>query len=86
MLVSARVTFLAAFAILTFTGQSFVPAPAAATSDAVRNSLARKDCKRGTFKDYYLQGQGGDPPLDYKGRDAIMQVRPALWPEQLGFD
>jgi hypothetical protein len=34
----------------------------------VRNSLARKDCIRGKFKDYYLQGQGGDPAADYKGK------------------
>src|SRR5450755_925889 len=39
-----------------------------ATEDAVRNTLARKDCVRGKFKDYYLQGQGGDPAPDYKGR------------------
>jgi hypothetical protein len=39
-----------------------------ATDDATRNTLAQKDCVRGTFKDYYLQGQGGDPPADYKGR------------------
>src|SRR5689334_20217704 len=39
-----------------------------ASDDAVRNSLARKDCIRGKFKDYYLQGQGGDPAADYKGK------------------
>jgi hypothetical protein len=33
-----------------------------ATEDAVRNQLARKDCVRGKFKDFYLQGQGGEPP------------------------
>lgn len=43
-------------------------APASATTDAVRNDLARKDCVRGTFKDYYLQGRGGDPAKDYAGR------------------
>ena len=68
MLISARVPVIAAFAILIYSGQSLIPPPAAATDDAVRNSLARTDCKRGTFKDYYLQGEGGDPPLDYKGR------------------
>ena len=39
-----------------------------ASDDAVRNTMARKDCVRGTFKDYYLQGRGGDPSADYKGR------------------
>jgi len=39
-----------------------------ASDDAVRNSLARKDCIRGKFKDYYLKGQGGDPAADYKGK------------------
>ncbi|HVX37428.1 MAG TPA: hypothetical protein VHC71_14535 [Hyphomicrobium sp.] len=68
MLVSARAPVIAAFAIVIYAGQTLIPAPAAATDDAVRNSLARKDCRRGTFKDYYLQGQGGDPPIDYKGR------------------
>ena len=32
-----------------------------ATSDAVRNQLAKKDCVRGKFKDYYRQAEGGDP-------------------------
>jgi hypothetical protein len=39
-----------------------------ASDDAVRNTMARKDCIRGKFKDYYLQGRGGDPSPDYKGR------------------
>src|SRR4029078_11622145 len=26
------------------------------------------DCVRGKFQDYYLQGRGGDPAPDYKGR------------------
>jgi len=39
-----------------------------ATSDAVRNQLAKKDCVLGKFKDYYRQGQGGDPPAGYTGR------------------
>src|SRR5664279_3087267 len=39
-----------------------------ATEDAVRNQLARKDCVRGKFKDFYLQGQGGEPPASYTGR------------------
>lgn len=41
---------------------------ASATEDAVRNQFAAKGCVRGTFKDYYLQGQGGDPPAGYAGR------------------
>lgn len=41
---------------------------ASASDDAVRNQLARKDCVRGTFKDYYRQGEGGDPPGGYTGR------------------
>lgn len=39
-----------------------------ATDDATRNRLAKKDCVRGKFKDYFRQGEGGDPPGDYKGR------------------
>jgi hypothetical protein len=39
----------------------------AATSDAKRNAQARTDCVRGKFADYYLQGRGGDPPVDYRG-------------------
>ena len=59
-------TLLAAFSIaLTSLGGGEAMA---APDDAVRNSLARKDCVRGAFKDFYLQGQGGDPPADYKGR------------------
>src|SRR5829696_6832161 len=41
---------------------------ARATSDAVRNQLAKKDCMRWTFKDYYRQGEGGDPAAGYSGR------------------
>ena len=36
--------------------------------DEARNAAARKDCVRGKFQDYYLQGRGGDPAPDYKGR------------------
>lgn len=39
-----------------------------ATSDAVRNQLAKKDCVRGKFKDYHRQGEGGDPLPGYAGR------------------
>lgn len=54
-----------------------------ATTDATRNAYAQKDCTRGTFKDYYLQGQGGDPPADYKGRVfKISQDYPATLPPQ----
>ena len=41
---------------------------ALATSDAVRDRLAKKDCVRGKFKDYYRQGAGGDPAANYGGR------------------
>src|SRR5205085_10510495 len=58
---AAALSFAYALAAL-FSGVAF------ASDDAVRNSLARKDCIRGTFKDYYLQGQGGDPAADYKGK------------------
>jgi hypothetical protein len=43
-------------------------AAAFATEDAIRNQLARENCVRGKFKDFYLQGQGGDPPASYSGR------------------
>ena len=36
--------------------------------DEARNAAAHKDCVRGKFQDYYLQGRGGDPTADYKGR------------------
>jgi hypothetical protein len=48
--------------ILMCSGSAF------ASDDAARNAAARKDCIRGTFKDYYLQGRGGDPPANYRGR------------------
>lgn len=41
---------------------------ALATNDATRNQYAAKDCVRGAYNDYYLQGQGGDPGPDYAGR------------------
>lgn len=41
---------------------------AAASDDAARDQHAAKDCVRGAYKDYYLQGQGGDPPAGYTGR------------------
>jgi hypothetical protein len=61
-----------------------VPSHAASgTTDATRNAYAQKDCVRGTFKDYYLQGQGGDPPADYKGRIyKISQNYPDTLPPQ----
>ncbi len=49
-------------------GVALLAGEAAASNDAARNRLARTDCARGAFKDYHLQGQGGDPPADYKGR------------------
>ena len=42
--------------------------PAFATDDATRNQLANKNCVRGTLKDYYRQGAGGDPPAGYTGK------------------
>ena len=41
---------------------------AKAAGDALRNQLANKECVRGHFRDYHLQGRGGDPPADYAGR------------------
>ncbi|GJE54330.1 hypothetical protein [Methylobacterium thuringiense] len=41
---------------------------ASATTDEVRNHLARKDCVRGKFANYYREGQGGDPAPNYRGR------------------
>ncbi len=46
----------------------FAVGTASASDDATRNAHAAKDCVRGAYKDYYLQGQGGDPAADYKGR------------------
>ncbi|ACK52734.1 conserved hypothetical protein [Methylocella silvestris BL2] len=45
-----------------------VAGAAGATEDSARNQLAQKDCVRGKFKDYHLQGTGGDPAASYKGR------------------
>jgi hypothetical protein len=56
---------------------------AASSDDAARNSLARGNCVRGTFKSYYLEGQGGDPPASYKGRVyKLSQDYPAKLPPQ----
>ncbi|MDA4845052.1 hypothetical protein [Hoeflea poritis] len=44
------------------------PVSALASSDDERNAHAKQGCVRGEFKDYYLQGEGGDPPADYTGR------------------
>src|SRR4051794_19626074 len=59
---------VAATLCLAYAGILVGGASASASDDATRNAMARKDCVRGTFKDYYLQGQGGDPSADYKGR------------------
>jgi hypothetical protein len=54
---------------------------AAESTDAARNANAAKDCVRGMFKDYYLEGQAGDPPADYKGRVfKLSQDYPATLP------
>lgn len=64
-----RFCSLAALAALSFAMTTIGGGAAlAAADDKVRSELARKDCVRGKFKDFYLQGQGGDPPADYKGR------------------
>ncbi len=63
-----RAVRIAPLAILACAGVVLSSGLAAASDDATRNAMARKDCKRGTFKDYYLQSQGGDPSPDYKGR------------------
>ena len=51
-----------------FAGIVTISDNALASDDAVRNRLAKTDCVRGKFKDYYLQGRGGDPQADYNGR------------------
>ncbi len=64
----ARLSAITAMVALTCASEGVLSTPASATSDSLRNSLAQKNCRRGTFKDYYLQGNGGDPPSSYKGR------------------
>ena len=64
----SRSCSLTALTLSLFWATNFTYSAALASDDAVRNQLARKDCVRGTFKDYYLQGQGGDPPGSYTGR------------------
>ncbi|WP_026606029.1 hypothetical protein [Methylocapsa acidiphila] len=66
MTTRSRTLFLAISAFL-FTSAILIQS-AEATDDSTRNQLARKDCVRGTFKDFYRQGQGGDPPTSYAGR------------------
>jgi hypothetical protein len=61
LLVTAALSTACALAVVG-SGSAF------ASEDAVRNSLAKKECIRGKFKDYHLQGEGGDPPVEYKGR------------------
>src|ERR1035437_2350067 len=64
-----RTSYLVAAGLcLAYSGILISASTAFASDDAVRNTMARKDCGRGKFKDYYLQGQGGDPSADYKGR------------------
>src|ERR1700731_256327 len=60
-LFALTLSFMSAGTMLGF-GAAF------ATSDAVRNQLAKNDCGRGKFKDYYRQSEGGDPPAGYTGR------------------
>jgi hypothetical protein len=64
----SRSCSLTALTLSLFWATNFTYSAALASDDAVRNQLARKDCVRATFKDYYLQGQGGDPPGSYTGR------------------
>ena len=68
MLDQYRLRWLRTAGICFAIGAIVVPARAQASEDADRNTMAQKDYMRGTFKDYYLQGQGGDPSADYKGR------------------
>lgn len=46
----------------------FAAERATASPDEVRNAHAKQDCVRGAFKDYYLQGEGGDPVSGYGDR------------------
>jgi len=62
-----RTGFLVAAGLcLAYAGILIGSGTAFASDDALRNTMARKDCVRGSFKDYYLQGQGGDTSADYK--------------------
>src|ERR1035437_175112 len=64
-----RTSYLVAAGLcLAYSGILISASTTFASDDVVRNTMARKDCGRGKFKDYYLQGQGGDPSADYKGR------------------
>jgi hypothetical protein len=64
-----RTSYLVAAGLcLAYSGILISASTTFASDDVVRNTMARKDCVRGKFKDYYLQGQGGDPSADYKGR------------------
>jgi hypothetical protein len=74
--------FLAALALSLLAASVVLGSGAAdATGDSVRNLLASKNCVRGKFKDYHLQGQGGDPPAGYEGRVfKLSQDYPSLLP------
>ncbi|GEO98355.1 hypothetical protein [Methylobacterium haplocladii] len=54
--------------VMLATSIGFGATQAAATTDEVRNKLARKDCVRGKFANYYREGKGGDPAPEYRGR------------------
>ena len=58
----------ACYLVLAGAAAIMQPTSASASSDELRNANAKTDCVRGAFKDYYLQGEGGDPPADYTGR------------------
>ena len=67
--VRTRATLLAAFGVcMGYASSPTGIVSAFAADDSAPSTMAPKDCVRGTFKDYYLQGQGGDPSPDYKGR------------------
>jgi hypothetical protein len=66
--IHGRATSLAVLTLCFLWTSIALGSAAFASDDATRNQLAKKDCVRGKFKDYYLQGQGGDPPASYRGR------------------
>jgi hypothetical protein len=59
---------LAALALGLVLSTNALATSAAASDDATRNKFAQKGCVRGTFKDYYRQRDGGDPPAGYTGK------------------
>ena len=79
----ASVPSVGGVAVALVAASVILASPPVIASDEARNAHAVTDCRRGSFANYYREGEGGDPPAGYDGPVfRLSQDYPARLPQR----